>query len=270
MLTDIYRTNGSDYGSRSTPNTRQTKQRCSLRAKSTKYQLGDLLYLIRKDVWKFEKVIVAKITPQKHGGPHYFGAILRPTSGVHMAHIFDDSYEFVYKNMDEALVAFNTLAKTDFELTMDPLTLSKKKTNVYYLEDNMVVRCFVSEVNDHGYTLEHFDEEHTKIFCTHGEERVFYKNVRSASRAKLLNDDIFKLDFIREKVGRKLFYLKEDDKGQRYVEKCKIKEIHDDAPNQTRIYTLQPNGEASCFQVSGSNEFVFFSDANATVRLGFM
>jgi hypothetical protein len=79
-----------------------------------------------------------------------------------------------------------------------------------------------------------------------------------------LNDDVFKLDFIRSKIGNRLFYMRTDDeKETAYMEKCKITDVQDDVSNYTSIYTLQPNGKTDTFQVRGSNEFVFFHDGES-------
>ncbi len=112
-----------------------------------------------------------------------------------------------------------------------------------------------------GYTLQHFDDKRTEVFCAHSEERSFYKNVRSASKAKLFNDDAFKLDFVRSKIGSKLFYMRIDhEKETAFMEKCKITDVQDDIPNHTRIYTHQPRGKTDTFQVSGSHDYLFFND----------
>ena len=147
---------------------------------------------------------------------------------------------------------------------MNPQTFFKNKSNIYYLEDGKIVRCFVSKVDDAGYTLQHFDDKRTEVFCAHGEERVFYKSVRSASKAKIFNDDPFKLDFVCSKIGSKLFYMRIDhEKETAFMEKCKITDVQDDVSNHTRIYTLQPYGKTDTFQVSGSHDYSFFDDGHS-------
>ncbi len=132
-----------------------------------------MLYLVHKEALKLEKIIIFDVITRRYGGPHYLGALLKQESGMVKARRFDEHLEYVYRHMDEAFASFNALAKSILELKMDPLTLSKNKNNIHYLQDDKIVRC--------------------------------------ASRAKLLNDDTFKLDFICSKIESKLFYLKTDE-----------------------------------------------------------
>jgi hypothetical protein len=229
---------------------------------STKFDTGDLLYIFNPEDLSLRKFIVFDIIHKRYGGPSYMGAQLKHVSGFPKTIRFDDYFVNVYRDMHEAFTVLNAMAKDNLELTMDPLKLSKSKANIYYLQDDKIVRCFVSEVNDAGYTLQHFDENRERVFCAHGEHRVFYKSVRNATKAKLFNDDLFKLDFIRSKVGSSVSYLMADhEKETAHMEKCKITEIQDDVSNHTRIYTLQPYGKPKPFQVSGSDEYVFFNDS---------